>query len=663
MNSELLTSFFTSIQAHPVLAMLAVFLVAFTESLALLGIIVPGAVLMLAIGALITLGHLSFWPTVSIAFLGAVAGDGLSYYLGHRYKHSLASWWPLSRYPQLLEKGRQFFDRHGMKSVLLGRFVGPLRPIIPAIAGMVNMPRQSFFIANTVSALFWAPLYLLPGMLFGLSLELASEFTGRFLIMALLLIVSIWLIYHLVTKLYDYLLPRADRIMLRILGWTERHPLAGEIPASIIDPGHPEIRGISLLATGMVLASVLFASVAHWILPVTHMAGIDKLFLHAFHTLHNPPIDHYMLLISFWGDRINSLLFIVMVATWLLWEKNRAGFIHWLGLISLPLLLSFVLPFHPFSDQSLINTGNYLHSVIYFSLWGFFSILLASHLAERLRLYVYIVITILLSQLVIAQLYFGITRFSEIMTGLLLGFIWSSLLGIAYRRHCHPAITSRLSLMPLVPVLTVSLLLYPAIQYYFQSSSLNRSTTSSYLMAQQAWQESGWQLLPLIREDLFTTGRHPFNLQWAASAEDISAQLLAKGFQKPASVSSRVHQWITPYAQTSKLAVLPHVHDGQYENLRFIRYDASNDSALLVRLWPSAYNIRFNGHDSALWVGSVSTLMRKDRLWFSYLVTDTNYSQALQRLYDELAPGKEKSLWVQFDTSDQGHHHLLMLWE
>jgi len=73
---------------------------------------------------------------------------------------------------------------------LFGRFVGPVRPVIPAVAGMMQMPAGRFLAVNVASALVWAPAYLLPGIAFGASLELAAEVAGRLAVLVLGILVA-----------------------------------------------------------------------------------------------------------------------------------------------------------------------------------------------------------------------------------------------------------------------------------------------------------------------------------------------------------------------------------------------------------------------------------------------------------------------------------------
>ncbi|HEX5514369.1 MAG TPA: VTT domain-containing protein, partial [Gammaproteobacteria bacterium] len=190
------------IGAHAVWAGPVVFLVAMTESLALVGLIVPGAVLMFGFGALIGSGRLEFWPIMLWAVAGAIVGDGCSYLLGRWLGPRLGQIPPFRQRPQLLAAGIGFFQRHGAKSIVLGRFVGPLRPVIPAVAGMLRMPASQFLITNVLSAIFWAPAYLLPGVVLVASLSLAAAVAGRLLTLGLLALLLGWLLVVMLRRLY-----------------------------------------------------------------------------------------------------------------------------------------------------------------------------------------------------------------------------------------------------------------------------------------------------------------------------------------------------------------------------------------------------------------------------------------------------------------------------
>ena len=198
------------INHHSALAYVMVFLVSFSESLALIGLLVPGTVIMFGIGAVIAAGSLGLAPVLVLAIIGAIAGDGVSYWLGHHFKERLVDIWPFSRYPEMLKKGAAFFHRHGGKSVLFGRFVGPVRPVIPLMAGMLGMRPVNFSIVNVLSAIGWALVYILPGVVFGTSLTVAGAVSTRLAVVVFILVAGIWGFIWLSRRLLSLLEVRVE---------------------------------------------------------------------------------------------------------------------------------------------------------------------------------------------------------------------------------------------------------------------------------------------------------------------------------------------------------------------------------------------------------------------------------------------------------------------
>ena len=152
-------------QEHRAWAGPLVFVLAFGESLAFVSLILPFWGILVAIGVLISgnIGSVEFWTILTAAAVGAACGDWLSYWLGYHYHEGIARMWPLSRYPDLLPKGRAFFDKWGPWAIVLGRFSGPLRASVPIVAGTVQMPKGMFQLANWSSAFLWAGVLLVFG--------------------------------------------------------------------------------------------------------------------------------------------------------------------------------------------------------------------------------------------------------------------------------------------------------------------------------------------------------------------------------------------------------------------------------------------------------------------------------------------------------------------
>jgi membrane protein DedA with SNARE-associated domain len=144
--------------AGPILGILA-----FGESLALIGLFIPATALMIAVGGLLGAGTVDPLPVVACAAVGATLGDWISYSTGRRIGPSVYRRWPLNRHRSTAARARLFFRRYGFVSIFLGRFLGPVRANIPLVAGVMEMDRRRFQLANASSALLWVPVMFAPG--------------------------------------------------------------------------------------------------------------------------------------------------------------------------------------------------------------------------------------------------------------------------------------------------------------------------------------------------------------------------------------------------------------------------------------------------------------------------------------------------------------------
>lgn len=164
MNLEdIANSIVAFVRDHAAWAPPIVFALAFAESLAFISFLVPAWGALVAIGALATAGHLNLWAVWIAGSLGAACGDWLSYWIGLKLEYSVAHMWPLSRHPDLIPSGERFVRRWGVPGIFIGRFFGPLRAVVPLIAGIFEMPQWQFQAANFTSAFVWAAVLLVLG--------------------------------------------------------------------------------------------------------------------------------------------------------------------------------------------------------------------------------------------------------------------------------------------------------------------------------------------------------------------------------------------------------------------------------------------------------------------------------------------------------------------
>lgn len=153
------------VSAHAWLAYLTLFLAALLEAVPVVGSVVPGSTIILALSALVPGGELKLGWVLLAAATGAVLGDGSAYWIGHRQQREILNTWPLTNYPRVVEESESFFHRFGTWAVFFARFVPPIRAFVPVTAGALGMPPARFYAINIPAILVWAPAHVLPGVL------------------------------------------------------------------------------------------------------------------------------------------------------------------------------------------------------------------------------------------------------------------------------------------------------------------------------------------------------------------------------------------------------------------------------------------------------------------------------------------------------------------
>lgn len=152
------------VSANAWLAYLTLFLAALLEAVPVVGSVVPGSTLILALSGLVPGGQLKLQWVLAAAIAGALLGDGSAFWAGHRIQRKILDTWPLNKYPRLIAQSESFFRRWGTWAVFFARFVAPIRAFVPVTAGALCMPPARFFLANIPAVLLWAPAHILPGV-------------------------------------------------------------------------------------------------------------------------------------------------------------------------------------------------------------------------------------------------------------------------------------------------------------------------------------------------------------------------------------------------------------------------------------------------------------------------------------------------------------------
>jgi membrane protein DedA with SNARE-associated domain len=130
-----------------------------------MGIPSPGETALVLASVLASQGKLQIWLVIPIAIASAIAGDNLGYFLGRRLgREVLEAPGPFHhRRVRLIAVGDRFFDKHGAKTVFIGRWLALIRFAVAWLAGINEMRFVTFFAWNALGAITWATTFGLLG--------------------------------------------------------------------------------------------------------------------------------------------------------------------------------------------------------------------------------------------------------------------------------------------------------------------------------------------------------------------------------------------------------------------------------------------------------------------------------------------------------------------
>jgi len=603
--------------AHHSLAYGLVVALAASEALPILGLFIPATAIIVGLSALVPTGAIDLWPLIAGASIGAIIGDGASYWLGHRYHREITERWPLRHYPALITRGEEFFRRHGGASVFIARFTPGVRSVVPLIAGILRMPTMRFYSMNVLSAALWAPSHVLAGALIGASLQLLGAVAGRLAVLLVVLIFLLWLVAWVMRRALRRLPAGLAYAHGALSSWTRtRDNWISRQIQSLLDPGRREVQGLAVLGGLLIVGVWSFFAVLEDIVSGDPLVRVDTAVFHLLQSLRTVWADQVMVAVTELGGGVVTGAVSVAALIWLAWRKDWHTAAYWVAAVGgagLFTLLLKVTLHHPRPSELYSGWDAYSfpsgHTTVNATLYAVLAILVSREVAARWRPPVVVGAALLVSAIAFSRLYLGAHWISDVLAGLAFGIAWAALLGIAYlRRDRQPVGGAGLGVVAVIALVAIGGI--DIVQNHAADMTRYALREERRAMRVSDWWQQGWATLPARRFDLGGELEEPLTVQWAGDLRALKTALLANGWQVPIpwGLQSSL-AWLTARATVDQLPVLARLQDGSLEGLVMVRLvdDSDQRSRLVLHLWRANIDLRDDsGLAGPIWIGTVA---------------------------------------------------------
>ena len=637
------------LHANPKWGSIAAFIIAFAESIAIIGSIIPGSVTMTTIGILAGSGVFPLWSIIICGILGAILGDTVSYFIGLYFKAGIHRIWPFSRYPAILIKGQSFILKHGKKSVFLARFLGPIRAIVPLVAGMFNMRPKNYFFASILSAIAWAPAYMLPGILLGaVSLEMPPNIAAGLIVFVSLMLIGIWIIYSITAyaykKTHSYFANLLDEKWQIWMQQPSKHWFCNLLRHA----DRPGKRGQILLSINCLISALLFIFI--FINVIFHaylITALNNPIYHLARSLRAPLLDKIMVVISNFGYKFVLLPAVFTLFLWFIVRRHWRTAIHWLANIILSVGLAYTIKHFFYSarptgilHQASSSSFPSGHTTFAIAFYGLLAYLIGKEVSKPTRKTIYWLTFLLCILIVVSCLYLNAHWFTDILGASFLSLFGLSLIIISYNRKKSPhlAIGGISAIVVITLALAGSWNLYHSYNKVLQSSQIHLETRYIH---QKAWWTMHDSLIPPYRVNRLGHPVEILNIQWAGSLNNIKKTLKQYGWHN-------VHH--TPHytAALKKATFKQHIkkqarlfsklYNNQPPILEVTKSIKNQSPALILTLWKSNITLVPNHSGMPIWVGTIDYNIPKKKIlfFFHHKTNDTHTKQAIRALIPSL---------------------------
>lgn len=596
-------------EAHVYWAEAAAFIIALAESLPLIGTIVPGSLTMTLLGIFIGRGTIPVSTTLLFATLGAVLGDILGFWVGKHYNDGLRKIWPFRKYPHWLSAGEKFFTSHGGKSILIGRFVGPVRSTVPLIAGLLKFTWGRFLVAAIPAAFLWAVAYLIPGVLIGtISLELPKGKTFEFTMIALGVIVSLWVIFWLIQRFFYLIAFYINKGVDKVWVWFNEHHNSRFLIRMITNQDDPLDHHQLTMALLSFVFAILFLFVFVNVVLHTSFLALNQPLFSLLQSLRTAHADDVFVCLAILGENYIILPLTFLIAVYFGLQKNWRACLHVLALMFLTAgAIGFFkhLIYSPrplglmiYDTSSSFPSG---HTALAVSIFGFLGFYCAQCLDKKWRWIPYVLAGGLMTLVAFSRIYLGAHWLTDVLGSILLGAAILLAIIVSYRRHPknYPCKKSSLLVIPLI--LGLGWLIAAYVMLPTQRFMYSPYFPQKIISIDEWWQHPTYYL-PIYRLNRFGKPIQPFNVQWSGELPEIEALFLSNGWHvalKKNTLKNTIQQLATKNP-THHVALLQPLYQNQAPALT-LYYQLKDGTTIELRLWQSG--VTFTDSTASLWIG------------------------------------------------------------
>ncbi|MCL4537084.1 MAG: bifunctional DedA family/phosphatase PAP2 family protein [Nitrospirae bacterium] len=407
------------------------FLMTFLETSAFLGLLVPGESMVVIAGLLASRGVLELGDVIWVASLGAITGDTVGYFIGYRFGEGF--FLKYGKYfffkKEYLDEAKGFFDKHGGKTVFIGRFMAWLRAFAPVVAGISRMHYPRFLFFNLAGGIVWATIFSLLGYFVGNSWDIIKIYLGRIGIFGFICGVIIIYLYFLFTKKKRLIKEKVSWLDIKL---SSQMPKTWEFVKGRFSAGEWYGLNLTTALVFFILALFSFGEIVEDLIDKETLFYLDFKIQGFVEGIISPWITRFMVDITNIGGVYLVVITAGMMALYLLYKR------HWWELFTLflavvmgeILLVILKLFFHrPRPSPQIVAAHWYSfpsgHAFSAMIVYGFF-IYMAWRLikSEALRFIIFFLSILLIILIGISRIYLNVHWLTDVLGGYAAGFAW-----------------------------------------------------------------------------------------------------------------------------------------------------------------------------------------------------------------------------------------------